>query len=75
MIVPVIVIMAVRMLVIVRMVMIVFVVDVFHARRHRHIGRGLRIEHLAEQQHEHGARQREQRDQPDQVEKVHALTI
>ena len=40
--------------------MIVFVVDVLYAWGHRYFGRGLRIELLAEQQHQGGAEQREQ---------------
>ena len=55
-------------------VMIVFVVDVLYAWGHRYFGRGLRIELLAEQQHQGGAEQREQGYQPDLIEKVHVTT-
>ena len=49
-------------------------VDRLHAGRHRHVGRRLRIEHLAEQQHQRRSEEREQRDQPDLVEKVHGVS-
>ncbi len=56
-----------------RMPVIVLVVRVFHARRDGHFRRRLRIQLLAEQQHHSRAQQREQRNQPDLVEKVHAV--
>src|SRR5580704_15649266 len=42
-----------------------------HAGRHRHLGDGLRVEHLAKQQHEGRSEEREQRYQPDLVEEIH----
>ena len=45
----------------------------FDARRHRDVGWRLRIEQLAHEQHQHGAGQREQRNQPDEVEKIHGF--
>src|SRR5262245_31152241 len=62
----------VMMTMIVIMVMPVIVLeDRLHAGRDGHVRDRLRIEHLAEQQHQRRPREREQRNQPDQVEKVH----
>src|ERR1039457_4232135 len=44
-----------------------------HAGRHRHVAGGLRIERLAEQQHQRRSREREQGNQPDEFEKVHVV--
>ena len=76
------VIMAVPVIMIVRMgvaimrvaVRVVLIVNMLHARRYRDRRLGLRVELLAEQQHQRGAAEREQRYQPDVVEKVHVTT-
>src|ERR1019366_1495115 len=44
-----------------------------HAGRHRHVALRLRIERLAEQQHQRRSREREQGNQPDEFEKVHVV--
>jgi hypothetical protein len=48
-----------RVTVAVTMIVIVFVVRVLHARRHRDVRYGLRIEQSPEQQHKQRAAQRE----------------
>src|SRR5206468_12847596 len=55
-------------------VMIVLVMHVLDARSDGHVRRGLRVELLADQQHQRGAEQRKQRYQPDVIEKVHVTT-
>ena len=46
---------------------VVLVVRVLEARRHGHVARRLRIQLLAEQQHQGRSEEREQRNQPDLV--------
>ena len=55
-------------------VMIVILMYVLHAGRYGHVRRGLRVELLADQQHQSRAEQRKQRYQPDVIEKVHVTT-
>ena len=45
----------------------VIVVDVLHALGDRHRGRRLRVQDLAEQQHQRRSAEREQWDQPDEI--------
>ena len=69
MIVPVIVRMTVRVAVVI--VLVMYMLD---SRRDRYLGRRLRVELFAEQQHHRGPAEREQRYQPDMIEKVHITT-
>ena len=81
MIVPVIVIMVMRMIVTMAMIVVmrmrvtmrvfpgpvVLVVDRLHPGSDGHFGRRLRVEHLAEQQHQGRSAEREEWDQPDEI--------
>jgi hypothetical protein len=57
----------VGMAVFVRMAMAMIVVDGLHAGSHGYFRGGLRIEFLADEQHQRRPAQREQGNQPDQV--------
>jgi len=72
--VPVAVIVGMRSLRAMRVAVIVLVVGVFQARCKGHLGRRLGIQHLPHKQHDNRAQQREQRNEPDLIEKVHAPT-
>src|ERR1700730_321972 len=54
---------------------VMLVMCVLDPRRDGYFRRWLRIEFLAQQQHHRGAEQREQRNEPDLIEKVHPITI
>jgi len=53
---------------------IVLVVRVFQTRGYCYFRRRLRIQLLPDEQHDNRAQQREQRDEPDLIEKIHAPT-
>ena len=53
---------------------VMIIVDGLDARDDGDSAGGLRVEHLAEEQHHRRASQREQRNEPNQVEEVHSLT-
>src|SRR5205809_403668 len=55
----------------VAVVMPVFGIDRFDARGRRQPGLRLRVQLLAEEKHQHRSQEREQRDQPDLVQKIH----
>ena len=61
------VIVRVPVIVAVPVIVIVFVVDMLHAFGDRHRGGRLRVQHLAEEQHQGRSTEREEWDQPDEI--------
>src|ERR1051325_1934952 len=55
-------------------VMTVLIGELFHCRRYRHGRRRLWVELLPKQQHHHRPEQREQRNQPNLIEKAHTTS-
>ena len=54
--------------------LVMIIMGVLETRRHRDFRIRLRVQLAAEQQHDQRAKQGEQRNEPDLIEKIHAVT-